>query len=127
MILPSELEAKTTIPLIRSILARRLIEDHGFTQQQVAKALGITQAAVSNYIRGARGHGCAVLGFENDKRFTDMIDGVISAILTGEGEIEVSRRISECLLWLRRSKSLCDYHKQLEPTLDVERCTVCDV
>ena len=55
MLLPSEIEAKSLIPAIRSILAKKLVEEKNFREEEVAKVLGITQAAVSNYIRGTRG------------------------------------------------------------------------
>jgi predicted transcriptional regulator len=55
MLLPSEIEAKSLIPAIRSILATKLVEEKHFREEEVAKVLGITQAAVSNYIRGTRG------------------------------------------------------------------------
>ena len=55
MLLPSEIEAKSLIPAIRAILARKLIKEYDLKEEVVAKVLGITQAAVSNYIRGTRG------------------------------------------------------------------------
>ncbi|HVD36999.1 MAG TPA: helix-turn-helix domain-containing protein, partial [Nitrososphaeraceae archaeon] len=55
MLLPAEIEAKSLIPAIRSILARKLINDYGLKEELVAKVLGVTQAAISNYVRGTRG------------------------------------------------------------------------
>ncbi|HEX7208306.1 MAG TPA: transcriptional regulator, partial [Nitrososphaeraceae archaeon] len=55
MLLPSEIEAKSLIPAIRAILAIRLIKEYDLKEEVVANVLGITQAAVSNYLRGTRG------------------------------------------------------------------------
>src|SRR5574341_1527172 len=55
MLLPSEIEAKSLIPAVRAILARKLIKEYSLREEDVAKVLGITQAAVSNYVRGTRG------------------------------------------------------------------------
>jgi predicted transcriptional regulator len=43
------------LPLIRKEFARCLIEDHGLTQRKAAEKLGITEAAVSQYISKKRG------------------------------------------------------------------------
>jgi predicted transcriptional regulator len=43
------------LPLIRKEFARSLIEDHRCTQRKAAEKLGITEAAVSQYISKKRG------------------------------------------------------------------------
>jgi predicted transcriptional regulator len=43
------------LPAIRSIVAKDLIENHGFTQVAAAKKLGTTQAAISHYLYSKRG------------------------------------------------------------------------
>jgi predicted transcriptional regulator len=55
MLLPSEIEAKSILPAIRAILACKLLNEYGHKEEEVARALGITQAAVSNYSRCIRG------------------------------------------------------------------------
>ncbi len=52
---PCEVIGKKILPLIRSYVARELIEKYKFTQIEVAKKLGITQAAVSQYLHLKRG------------------------------------------------------------------------
>ena len=55
MLLPAEIESKTLIPALRAILAKKLAEDHNIREDEISKMLGVTQAAISNYIRGTRG------------------------------------------------------------------------
>jgi predicted transcriptional regulator len=43
------------LPLIRKEFAKSLIKDHGLTQRKAAEKLGITEAAVSQYISKKRG------------------------------------------------------------------------
>ena len=43
MLLPSEIEAKSLIPAIRAILAKKLINDYKMKEEVVAKVLGVTQ------------------------------------------------------------------------------------
>ncbi|WP_372909859.1 thiamine-phosphate synthase family protein [Salinigranum sp.] len=48
---PSELVADRVLPTLRAMLARRL-DERGATQQSIAGHLGVSQAAVSNYLGG---------------------------------------------------------------------------
>ncbi len=52
---PCENFAKFALPTFRLLVAKDLIEKHGFTQTEAAKKLGITQAAISQYIHSKRG------------------------------------------------------------------------
>lgn len=40
---------------VKSIVTKELLETYGYTQEQVAEKLGITQPAVSQYLNGVRG------------------------------------------------------------------------
>ena len=57
MLLPAEIETKTSIPALRALIAKKLIGVHKMNQKQAANSLGVTQAAISNYMRGTRGTG----------------------------------------------------------------------
>lgn len=52
---PCEFIVQRILPALRSELARILIEEHGFSQQQASLTLGITKAAVSQYLKSKRG------------------------------------------------------------------------
>lgn len=52
---PCELITKYVLPVFRAMVAKQLMEIYGFSQNQVASKLGITQAAVSQYINSKRG------------------------------------------------------------------------
>jgi len=43
------------LPAFRSLVARELVEKHGFSQAATAKKLGTTQATVSHYLHHKRG------------------------------------------------------------------------
>jgi hypothetical protein len=50
LLLPAEIESKTLIPALRAILAKKLAEEHSIREDEISKMLGVTQAAISNYI-----------------------------------------------------------------------------
>ena len=56
MLLPAEIETKTSVPSLRDLFAKRLINEYNFSQKDTAKLIGVTQAAISNYLRGTRGN-----------------------------------------------------------------------
>jgi len=92
-------------PLFRAYVARELIEKYGFTQIEAAKKLGITQAAISQYLRSKRG----VKDLEEFKDFLPLIESAASEV-AGEivsGKIDtgkVALKLCElCLSIQRRS------------------------
>jgi len=48
--------ARNYIPRVRAELVRYLISRYGFSQSKVAAAMGISRAAVSQYVNGKRGY-----------------------------------------------------------------------
>lgn len=52
---PCEYAIKEIIPAIRALIAKNLCSKYNFTQIEAAKKLGITQAAISQYLSLKRG------------------------------------------------------------------------
>jgi hypothetical protein len=50
-----EIMAKHVLPAVRVVIVKKLVEEHGMKQTEVAKRLGITQPAVSQYLNKLRG------------------------------------------------------------------------
>jgi len=57
MKLPCEIAVWYCVPMIKSELAKELVKNRGMKQGQVAELLGVTQAAVSQYVSKRRGKG----------------------------------------------------------------------
>ncbi len=73
------------LPAVRSSLSRMLVEKHGMTRAAVAKRLGVTQAAVTQYFKAVRGtRNKEVI----DENFSDLIDDIATRIARGEDELE---------------------------------------
>ncbi|MBI2133303.1 hypothetical protein HYU11_01330 [Candidatus Woesearchaeota archaeon] len=59
MVLPQEIEIWYVIPALRRELALELVRGHSMPQKRIASVLGLTEAAVSQYVclkRGAKVH-----------------------------------------------------------------------
>jgi len=62
-----------------------LVEKHGMTRAAVAKRLGVTQAAVTQYFKAVRGtRNKEVI----DENFSDLIEDIAARIANGEDELE---------------------------------------
>ncbi len=124
MILPEELASKSVIPAIRALIVKRLVEDHGMTQQQAAKLLGVTQPAVSKYLHEKRGAAIRLTGIRQIDQATTEIAEMVS---TQKAQpIEVMSRIEAACEYVRRNRYMCDLHKKLEPGMDTDSCHVCE-
>ncbi len=124
MILPDELVAKLALPAIRALIARRLMNVYGLTQKQVADKLGITQAAVSNYINGKRGITFRVEDYPEVEKGVSELSMALAKGKTEESVIMT--RMTEICDYIRLQRLMCTPHKLLEPGLDVEVCHACD-
>jgi predicted transcriptional regulator len=124
MILPEELASKSVIPAIRALVVRRLVEDHGMTQQQAAKLLGVTQPAVSKYLHQKRGAAIRLTGIREIDRATGDIAEMVSSRKVKP--LEVMSKIEAACDYVKRNRYMCDLHKRLEPGMDIQACHVCE-
>jgi len=124
MISPYEIVSKSALPALRAMVARRLQSDYHMTQQQIAKALGITQASVSNYTRRTRG---MMVNFEGDGAVSRAADGIARG-LSGKDpdQREALKSMTDVLDYIRFSHLMCSLHSDLEPGFQVEGCYACD-
>jgi predicted transcriptional regulator len=88
------------------LIAKRLIEDHSFTQTAAAKKLGTTQAAISYYISSKRGEKF-VKQLENNPRAGLMIQDVVNMLIkeTPSSE-EVMDKLCDLCKYVRKSNLL---------------------
>jgi len=124
MILPEELASKSVIPAIRALIVKRLVEEHGMTQQEAAKHLGVTQPAVSKYLHHKRGAAIRLHGIKEIDQATNEIANMVSSHKAKP--IEVMSKIEAACEYVRKNRYMCDLHKKLEPGMDIESCHVCE-
>ena len=124
LISPYEIVAKSALPALRAMVAKRLQEDYHLTQQQVARRLGVTQASVSNYARKTRG---MMVNLESDSTVSKAADK-IAKDLSDEGSDarEALRSMTEVLDYIRFNKLMCVLHGDLDPGFQVEGCYACE-
>jgi predicted transcriptional regulator len=126
MLLPSEIEAKSLIPAVRAILARKLIREYSLKEEDVAKVLGITQAAVSNYVRGTRGDLELISKLESVKEIMRMVDEIARDLSTNKAYTPstLAKFVGLCN-YMRYTLIICDVHHNMESNIDEQICEQC--
>ena len=126
MLLPSEIEAKSLIPAVRAILAKKLIKEYSLKEEDVARVLGITQAAVSNYVRGTRGDVALISKLESVREVMRMIDDIAKDLSTNKAYTPstLAKFIGLCN-YMRYTLIICDVHHSIESNIDEQVCEQC--
>ena len=127
MLLPAEIESKTLIPALRAIIAKKLAENHNIREDEISKMLGVTQAAVSNYIRGTRGDPVLIGKLLSQEKVAGMIDDLCYGLSTDMAYTpsSLSRFIGLCN-YIKSSLFICEIHHNLESDIDEEVCKECE-
>lgn len=81
------------LPPMRAEMVFRLVQRQGLSQSDAAKRLGVTRAAVSQYLSRKRGAGEVQISNELD----NIIDRWALAVITGESDINLCD-ICQCAL-----------------------------
>lgn len=121
VIQPQEVVVAKLLPTIRARLARELIRAYHMKQIDVAKAMGITQAAVSHYYTQSRGVDQEILRrFPEIREFVGEMAGRIAKGISMSDQISQTNAFCSGLMQTMR---FCEYHKALgdvDPT-----CNAC--
>ncbi len=121
---PCELVVKAVLPTIRASIAGELIENHGMSQKEAAEILGVTTAAVSQYLSKKRATKRNLEAFHTSE-FSKGIKEAAEIIASKPDEIETMRAFCRCCMQARSTKILCDLHREIAPELqDCEHCLV---
>ena len=128
MLLPSEIESKLLIPAVRAILSKELVIEKGLKEEEVARMLGITQAAVSNYLRGTRGDNELISKLLSLSEIMSMIKEIGDDLSTNRAYTAktLSKFIALCN-YMRYSLIICDAHHSLERNIDEKVCEQCKI
>ena len=127
MLLPAEIESKTLIPALRVILAKTLAEKHKIREDEISKMLGVTQAAVSNYIRGTRGDPELIKKLLTENQVSEMIYEISDDLSSDRAysPSSLSKFIGLCN-YIKSSLLICDIHHNLESDIDEAVCKECE-
>jgi predicted transcriptional regulator len=126
MLLPSEIEAKSLIPAIRAILAKKLVNEYGMKEEIVAKVLGVTQAAISNYLRGTRGDIELMNKLTSVTEVMRKTDDIARDLASDKAyRPNTMAKFVELCNYMRYTLIICDVHHNMESNIDEQVCEQC--
>jgi predicted transcriptional regulator len=121
MLQPQELVVAKLLPTIRARLARELLRTYKMKQVEVARSMGITQAAVSHYNTQSRGVDQEMLRlFPEIKPFVTRLAEQIHDGMTLSDQIA---RVNDFCSGVMLTARFCEYHKS-QGDID-PNCTAC--
>ena len=113
---------RVVLPSLRALVARELTS-HSLRQEDIASALGVTQSAISQYVRSLRGHTLS-LGDVDDIRV--IVQGIARGIVNGDmSAAYINREYCRACRIVRESRLLCGFHKRIEPDFEADGCSAC--
>lgn len=123
MLTPCEVAVKSVIPAIRAYVAKELTRTHKMKQTDIANMLGITQTAISKYIRHVRGRAITI---DQTEEIQNMMDDIALRIanekITGP---QLTLEFCEVCRVVRLNGLMCKLCKLSDQTLDIAMCNVC--
>jgi predicted transcriptional regulator len=105
------------LPAIRAQIARQLINEYGLRRSEASKKMGVTPAAVTQYLEGVRGEiaSCMVEGSEEA---TKAVSQIAEDLVKNEASMcEVLDKMCKACRAIRSSGLLCEMHKEMLPAL----------
>lgn len=96
-------------------------------EDEISKMLGVTQAAISNYIRGTRGDPRLIDKLLANKQVAKMIDDLGDDLASDMAytPLSLSKFIGLCN-YIKSSLLICDIHHKLESDIDEKICKECE-
>jgi predicted transcriptional regulator len=115
MIYPQEIEVWYILPSIRKELAKSLV-NQGLTQKEISKKLGITESAVSQYLKQKRANEIIF-----DDKINKSIERAAKKIMTNGNVMKEIEKINNIM---RKNKFICKIHHKYDDSLP-KNCDIC--
>lgn len=116
-IMPQEIEVWYIIPAIRKEFAF-FMHKQGLSQKDIAKNLGVTEPAVSQYLKQKRAN-----KIHFDKGTMKEIEISVGKILKNSNVMSETQRICRLLM---KNLTVCRLHQNLDPNIP-KKCDLCMV
>ena len=122
MELPQEIELWYVIPSIRKALVTEL-KKQGLKQKEIAPLLGITESAISQYMKDKRAAPCYD-AFKKDPLESEIKKSARNIMNQESSDPSVAiREINRLCNFIKEKKIICDIHRKQNKTL--KSCNIC--
>ena len=116
-----EIIVKEVLPGLRAVICKELMTKYNLNQSEISDLLGVSQPAVSQYLREIRGNNSNIM--ENSAVMLE-IKNLCQSIYEKKIEpTQLSMELCKICKLITSKGLLCDLHKNLYPKLD--NCKLC--
>lgn len=123
---PCVVVVQYVLPAIRVLIAKELIEKHGLKRVRVAEKMGITPAAVTQYLKEIRGKR-AIKIVESSGEAIKVVSKIADGLAKDEASVyDVMADICRACHIILSSGLLCEMHAEILPALKkckISECT----
>ena len=115
--MPQEIEVWYILPAIRREMAKIMINEYHLSQRDAAKILGLTEAAISQYVHETRAK-----DVNFDKKTYQLIKESTKKVI--EDEKELLNELYKLSDFMKRSELVCQIHKKYDHSIP-NSCDIC--
>ena len=120
MKIPCEIVVWHILPLVRREIAKELVKEHKLSQAQVARRFGVTDAAISQYLKKKRGDNLLI---EQSEHYEDLLNEIKkSAALIMTEESDFSGEMCRICRCVKDLGILDEIYSKLEEDRPVTAC-----
>ena len=122
---PCTIVASQVLPAVRVVVARALIETHELKPTLVASKMGLTPAAVTQYVSGVRG-GRLVSVIQGSKKVGEVLDELVEELLKVHPDRHtVLAAVCELCRAVRKERMLCQFCDGSVGVVGADQCDLC--
>jgi len=112
------------LPALRLEVTKELVEEYGMKRSDAASKMGVTPAAVTQYLSRARGASATTL-LEGSEKVMELINELSRDIAAGESPIDVLLlKLCRACAAARSEGLICQLHRESMPGLvDLKGCS----
>jgi hypothetical protein len=123
MKIPCEVVVWYVLPIVRREVASELVNVHHMSQAEVARKFGVTDAAISQYLKKKRGDSFII---ENSSKYPEFISKIREAAgLIAEGKATFEEEMCKVCRIVRDMGLLDEIYMQLFGVPAIECCNMC--
>ena len=121
---PCMIVVQHILPALRLEITRELVERYGIKRSDAATKMGITPAAVTQYLSRRRGCSATTL-LEGSGRVMELVDEISGDIARGESPLDVLLlKLCRACAAARSEGLICQLHRESMPGLaDIRGCS----
>jgi predicted transcriptional regulator len=121
---PCTIVVQHILPAFRLEIARQLVKNYGMKRVDAANKMGVTPAAITQYLSRTRGNSATTL-IEGSGRVMELIDDISADIAEGGSAIDILlHKLCKACTVARSEGLICELHKESLPSLsDIRGCS----